>query len=264
MAKKPYRTILVTSCKGGVGKSTVAANLGMALASLGRHVLLLDCDAGNRCLDLLFGAEDSVLFDISDVAAGRVSPERALIRPRESENLAFCPGPGAYGGELENGDFPDLVDRLAKTAGADVVLVDLPGSMEAIVSVAASCADSALIVASHQPSSLRAADKTGAYLELLGVSDQRLIINCFDSDGVLSGGRAGILEMIDRTSTQIIGIVPESPALRGAQERGILAAELKGDVAAAAFANIAGRMCGAYVPLFSGMRKYAKKKLCRI
>ena len=87
------KTVIITSCKGGVGKSTVTANLAFALARKGKRVLALDCDFSNRCLDLIFGCEDSVLYDICDVIYGRCDIERAVIKNIITENLFFCAAP---------------------------------------------------------------------------------------------------------------------------------------------------------------------------
>ena len=87
------QTYIVTSCKGGVGKSTVAANLAAALALEGHRTLLIDCDFSNRSLDLILGCEDSVLYDICDLAAERVAPDRATIRTDRSDELFFISAP---------------------------------------------------------------------------------------------------------------------------------------------------------------------------
>lgn len=82
--------ILVTSSKGGVGKSTTSLLLALSLAKRGKRVLLCDCDIGSRCLDMLLGIEDEVVYDIGDVYGGNVSAERAIIRPDGRGGLMFC------------------------------------------------------------------------------------------------------------------------------------------------------------------------------
>ena len=88
--------ILFTSCKGGVGKSTVCANLAMSLAEKGKKVLLIDCDFGNRCLDIILGLSDEAVYDIGDAVLGRISPEDAVIKDKRSENLFFVAAPGGF------------------------------------------------------------------------------------------------------------------------------------------------------------------------
>ncbi len=83
------KVILFTSCKGGVGKSTVCANLAMSVALLGKRVLVIDCDFGNRCMDILLGLSDEALYDIGDVIFGRVTPERAVIADRRSKKISL-------------------------------------------------------------------------------------------------------------------------------------------------------------------------------
>ena len=89
------KIVMVTSCKGGVGKSTVAANLGIRLACDGWRTLIIDCDFGVRSLDLIMGLEDEVIFDITDVILRGIAPDKASIRDRRSENLFFCSAPYA-------------------------------------------------------------------------------------------------------------------------------------------------------------------------
>ncbi|MBQ4137769.1 MAG: P-loop NTPase, partial [Clostridia bacterium] len=86
-------TVLVTSCKGGIGKSTVAANLSMALATAGFSVIAVDCDFRMRCLDLIMGFENRAVFNIYDVAKGRCELDRAVIKDTRSDSLYFLAAP---------------------------------------------------------------------------------------------------------------------------------------------------------------------------
>ena len=87
------KIILFTSCKGGVGKSTVCANLAMSVAKRGKRVLLIDCDFGNRCLDLVAGFADAVVYDISDIASDKIDCESAILHDKRCENLHFIAAP---------------------------------------------------------------------------------------------------------------------------------------------------------------------------
>ncbi|MBQ8510163.1 MAG: AAA family ATPase [Clostridia bacterium] len=235
-----------------MGKSTVAANLAMALARRGRRVLLADCDFEMRCLDLVLGVENEIIYDIFDLAKGRIPLERALLTDARSPNLHFLAAPFQHGGEITADEFRKIITEAADSDAYDVILLDTPGQLNIPAVLDSRVADSAIIVASHQPSSIRAAGQTGEFLARQRISWQRLLINSFDFDGALGGSRPGINEIIDRSFIQLCGIVPYERALMIAAETGELACQLKNSMAAAAFDNIAARLCGQYVPLFHG------------
>lgn len=267
------QTYIVTSCKGGVGKSTVAANLAAALALEGHRTLLIDCDFSNRSLDLILGCEDSVLYDICDLAAERVAPDRATIRTDRSDELFFISAPLTGSCAFTAEQFCRAVDRAADSVNAGVVIIDTPGAAEGILSVVAKAADGAIIVATHQPTSVRGAEKMGYILDGLGVDGQYLVINMFDADAVLAGDRPGINELIDKTHIKLLGVIPASPLLAAEQEKGRLCVDGKPTKkgikvkkgcrdAAAAFRETAARLCSEeQVPLMSGMPERKRRKL---
>ncbi len=245
---------LITSCKGGVGKSTAAANLAMALARRGKKVLLADCDFDMRCLDLILGVENDIMYDLYDVAKGRVTLDRALLRDERSENLWFIAAPYRGGDDITAAEFRRIMFDANELIPFDYILLDTPGSLGVPAVLESKTADSAIIVASHQPSSIRAAGQTGDYLMRKHIPDQRLLINSFDFDSAIRGARPGINEIIDKSFIQLCGIVPYEHELMLAAENGTLTCQLKNSNAAAAFDNIACRLSGKYVPLFHGFR----------
>lgn len=255
------KTILVTSCKGGVGKSTCSANLAMAFALHGKKTLLVDCDFDMRCLDLLLGVENEVVYDLYDAAKGRAPVSKALIRDERSENLYFLAAPYSGGHEITADELRGVFSAAKAGENFDYILLDTPGTLVSPTILEAGIAGSAVIVASHQPSSIRAADKTGDYLSGWRISDQRLLINSFDFEGSLSGVRPGINEIIDNTYIQLCGIVPYERGLMLSGENGELAfAKARAGNCAAAFDNISRRLMGRYVPLFQGFEGYKTKR----
>lgn len=263
-----FVSILITSCKGGVGKSTVTANLALALARRGKRVLAVDCDFSNRTLDLLFGCEDAVLYDLCDVIAERASAADAILADRHAEGLYLLPAPflgdnepSALLDETFTARFGEVLREAAAEAEADYVLIDTPGSAEALLTLAAQSADMALIVTGHHPAAIRGAEKTGLLLDSRGIPGQKLIINRFDVDAVMEGRRPGINTIIDMTRTPILGVIPEDRTLELGQETGKLYTESAAKNTARAIENLAARLFGEQIPLFGGFRRVRRRRL---
>lgn len=259
MSERSVRSvrILVTSSKGGIGKSTISLGLALAFAGIGRRVLLCDCDLGGRCLDLLMGVENHVLFDIGDVAAGRTVPAKALLNPWDIPNLFFCPSPAFLNHEdVADGKLARALSALEAECEADHVICDTAGMMWA-PDIAAGFADTALVISTQQPASVRAAEACSIALDDKGLSDSRLIISMFEWKAAEKGSRAGIIDIIDGAGMRCAGVVPFDRTLMLAGESGRRPSK---SVAAKAFENIAARLEGDSVKLFSGMPGISGKK----
>ena len=256
---KETPVILFTSCKGGVGKSTVCANLAMAIARRGQRVLLVDCDFGNRCLDLITGMSDDVVYDISDIAFGRIPMERAIIADRRSENLFFIAAPYSFENRMNTLAFKSVVKRLVCSASYDYIFIDTPGGIGEPLMFAADVADTAYIVAEPTRAAVRAADRTSEYLASRGVRRRRLIINKLSGRSVEKAKQEAI-SIIDSTSLRLIGIVPYDPEVISAGNRGVLVDEMLSLNVTRAFDNIAARTAGEGRKLFDGIRRLRKLK----
>lgn len=255
------KIVMVTSCKGGVGKSTVSANLGLALAKLGKRVLLCDCDYNIHCLDLIMGMQDSIVFNASDVATGRTNLGNAIVKYPGQEGLYLLAAPEDGGAEIDLAAFENIVNAGKELLAPDYVILDTPGDLGKSFRFAAAVSSQALVITTNQPTAIRAAEKTAAELYERGV-DPRLIINYFDLSDLRSYSkeeRSGIVEIIDQTYTRLIGVIPFRYQLGRAQEKGCLYDSLRGDIVAA-FENIARRMTGEEVPLFTGFPERRKIK----
>ncbi len=265
-SRSVIKTFLITSCKGGVGKSTVAANLAAAIAKRGKRVLLVDCDFSNRSLDLILGCEENVVYDICDLVTGRSDASRTVVKDERDPHLLFIPAPHFKNDSFTAEQFAEAVQAAASEFLCEFVLIDTPGALDGALPLVAGAADAALIVTSHQPTTVRGAEKTGYQLEDLGVGEQYLIINRFDTKGVLDGATPGLNELIDRTHVQLIGVVPDSKDVEKAQIKGVLATEMRRDRerAEAAFAEIAGRICGEAIPLMSYLPEKKRRKIIKI
>ncbi len=255
------KRILVTSCKGGVGKSTIAANLACALAIRQKRTLLVDMDLGNRSLDIMLGVEGSAIFDISDLAAGRVSADKALLSPFSDVPFFFCPAPYRYDGTLTEESLKKALEELEEIVGADYTILDTSGGADCSVRFCAAVSSSAVIVTTPAPSAVRAAEKSGDLLFEFGIRDCVLVVNRMERDIKKAEKHLGVSEMIDRTAVRIIGIVPEDERLALCTERGEPAAgaRIRPD-STVAFSNIAARLCGENVPLLSGVAGVKKRK----
>ena len=252
--------IIVTSRKGGVGKSTLSAQAGSALAQLQNDagVMLVDCDFGVRCLDILCGVSDKVLFDLGDVTAKRTTADKAAVSVRENLSLIASPVSEIPTAEQLTETFAELGKSYAK------VILDTPrDSLKAVAQAAKAAAGKygrvrAIVVMHPHDMALRAAEITGRELEELGIAEKHLVINSFDADAVKKGTRPGIVELIDRASIPLIGVIPYDSDITSAQNDGRLIDSLRSKNAVQAYLNTAKRLNGENIPLFTGfkLRRY--------
>ena len=158
---------VITSGKGGVGKSTVSVGLGRALAQRGRRVLLIDCDAGLRSLDRMTGTEEALVFDLSDVIQGRCAPADAIYPCTETEGLFLLPAPSS-GEDMAS---PSVMRRLVPLLKRyyDHVVLDSPAGVGGGFRSAACAADRALVVCSPDPVCVRSSSAVKRLLEKLAV-----------------------------------------------------------------------------------------------
>ncbi|MBQ7982843.1 MAG: P-loop NTPase, partial [Clostridia bacterium] len=256
---------VVTSAKGGVGKSTVCANVGAALAQRGLRVLLIDCDTTNRCLDLLTGMEDEALLGLRDVLDGACTAQDAILPCNGTDGLFLLPGSSFASASDGYGAIANALGALTESLRGeyDHILIDTPGGMQDILTAAAAAADEILIVSSAQTTAIRSAEHTAALLAAAGAESQRLIINQFmAADALLRGHRSSrtkknsavmtLFETVDAVALTLLGVIPFDASLWDAQNRGQLITDplLAGTPFAAACKNIAARLCRHSVPLF--------------
>ena len=257
--KRNTQVILFTSCKGGVGKSTVCANLAMAVARRGKRVLLVDCDFGNRCLDLVAGLSDEVIYDIADVAFGRIPAGRAIIKDRRCDTLFFVAAPYGFDNRMNTFSFKSAIKKLADVDDFDFIFIDTPGGIGEPLLFAASVADTAYVVVEPTRAAIRAADRTSEFLYDRGVRRRRLIVNKL-TGGSVKKAKNEIISIIDSTSVKLIGVVPYDPELVEAGNNGILVDEMLSFNITNAFDNIAARTLGEGRRLFAGIRRLRKLK----
>lgn len=238
------RITVVTSGKGGTGKSTVSAGLGCALAEAGASVLLVDVDAGLRSLDLLLGIGREVVFDLSDIFAGNCEPIRAVYPSPACPNLSLLPAPASPEGLCSPTDMRRLCLGFARHY--DFIFLDCPAGTGRGFEVAVRAADTALVVTTPDVLGARDAEAVGALLAERDVP-ARLIINRLRVEPVLRGKLPNLDEIIDLSGLQLIGVIPEDEELPIAAAQGQpLPAHGQARLCLRA---IARRLCGEEVPL---------------
>lgn len=235
---------VITSGKGGVGKSTVSVGLGRALAARGRRVLLIDCDAGLRSLDRMTGCEEGLVFDLSDVVTGRCAPAEAIYPCGGSEGLFLLPAPSSAENAVRPGIMRKLVPLLSRYY--DHVLLDSPAGIGTGFRSAAVAADRALIVCSPDPVCVRGARSVSALLGDIG--EKRLVINRLNREFFRATGAFSDLDgVIDAAEVRLFGLVPEDFATAAAFLRG---QQAKADaVGMKALSRMAARLEGEHVPI---------------
>lgn len=274
------RVVIVTSLKGGVGKTTVTANLAMTLARKGHSVVAIDCDLESRCLDMILGLENDSLYNIADVLSERCTIDEAVIRDSRCDKLSFISAPAGItdkdSEEFASTFSKENVDKLIEglTGRFDYIFFDLPAHPDGWYELLLKHTNYALVVAMHTAVSIRSAEKTamtiGEVCEKIGENailfdddgdviepklKIRLVINGFRWRDASGGIRSGVYDIISKTSVKLLGVIPYDENMASAQECGKLAFQItKGEVPSnTAFANIALRLDGAGVPLLSGL-----------
>ena len=204
------RAIVVTSGKGGVGKTTTTANVGTALAHLGEKVAVVDVDVGLRNLDVVMGLESRVVFDLIDVIEGRTELKKALVRDKRVEGLYLLPAAQTRDKEaLDPERFKEIVWELLEKEGFDRVLIDSPAGIEKGFKTAAAPAEGALVVVNPEVSSVRDADRIIGMLEAMGIQENYLVINRIRPEMVKRGDMLAVEDVIEILGLKPIGIVPE-------------------------------------------------------
>ena len=240
--------IVITSGKGGVGKTTTTANIGTGLASLGYKVVMLDTDIGLRNLDVVMGLENRIVYDIVDVVYGHCRVKQALIRDKRFENLHLLP---ASQTRDKNSINEDQMRKLCKEFKEeyDYVLVDCPAGIEGGFKNAIAGADRAIVVTTPEVSAVRDADRIVGLLEAHDLKSPKLIINRLRPHMVKKGDMMDIDDMIEILAIELLGVVPEDEFIVVSTNRGEPAVLDKNSLAGEAYRNISLRITDESVPI---------------
>lgn len=242
--------LVITSGKGGVGKTTTTANIGTGFALLGKKVVLVDADIGLRNLDVVMGLENRIVYDLVDVTEGSCRLKQALIRDKRYETLYLLP---AAQTRDKNAVSPDQMRQLCRDLAQefDFVLIDCPAGIEQGFKNAIAGADRAIIVTTPEVSAVRDADRIIGLLESEGMENPKLIVNRIRPLMVKRGDMMDIDDIIDILAVDLLGIIPEDEYIVISTNRGEPAVANPISLAGTAYKNIVNRLLGENIPLMT-------------
>lgn len=202
------RKIVITSGKGGVGKTTICANLGMRLSSLGNRVVMLDTDIGLNNLDVVMNVENRVVYDLADVVEGKCRIKQALIQDLRYPTLFVLPSSHLFTDtKITSYSIKAVVEALAETF--DYVLLDCPAGIDSGFHRAVYAANEAIIVTTPNLSSIRDAAKVLTILGSYNLDKVSFIANKVRGDLILSGKMLNTNQMCSLLKCDLLGVVPE-------------------------------------------------------
>lgn len=253
MSDTTGRVIVITSGKGGVGKTTTTANLGMALANLGEKVALIDADIGLRNLDLALGLERRIVYDIVDVVEGRADVRKALIKDKRNANLGLLPAAQTRDKSAVSPDQMRQVLRDVATEGYTFILIDCPAGIEQGFKNATAGATEAIVVVNPEMSSVRDADRIVGLLEAQELRNPRLIINRLRPRMVKEQTALDVQDVQEvlGNSVKLLGIIPEDEAIIVSTNKGEPVSMTGETLAGKAYQNIARRLKGEEIPFLT-------------
>ena len=244
------KVVTISSGKGGVGKTTATANLGISLASLGKKVVVIDADIGLRNLDVIMGLENRIVYDLVDIVEGRSKLRQAMIKHKKFDDLFLIPAAQTRDKmAVSPEDMVKLTDELREDY--DYILIDSPAGIERGFRNALEPADEVLIVTNPEVSAVRDADRIIGLIEAADKGPGKLIINRLKTELVKKGEMLSSEDVFDILGLTIIGIIPEDESVLSASNSGIPVTLNMQSKAGMAFNNVARRVIGEDVPFMN-------------
>ncbi|MYL62903.1 septum site-determining protein MinD [Bacillus hwajinpoensis] len=243
--------IVITSGKGGVGKTTTTANIGTALALSGKKVCLVDTDIGLRNLDVVMGLENRIIYDLVDVAEERCRLHQALIKDKRFEALYMLPAAQTKDkSAVQPAQMKKIIDELKQDY--DYVLIDCPAGIEQGFKNAIAGADKSVVVTTPETSAVRDADRIIGLLEKEeNIEAPKLVVNRIRNHMMESGEMLDVDEIVSILAIDLLGIVGDDDTVITASNKGEPIALDPSSKASIAYRNIARRILGESVPLLS-------------
>ncbi|MCL2573638.1 MAG: septum site-determining protein MinD [Defluviitaleaceae bacterium] len=255
--------IVVTSGKGGVGKTTTSANIGCGLAIAGKNVVLIDADIGLRNLDVVMGLENRIVYDLVDVVEGKCRLKQALIKDKRYPTMFLL---AAAQTKDKSAVSPEQMMKLCETLREeyDYIIIDCPAGIEQGFKNAIAGADRAVVVATPEVSSVRDADRIVGLLEASEIKNIRLILNRLRPDMIRRGEMMTIEDVTDILAIDVLGLVPDDESIVVSTNKGEPAVADNNSRAGQAFRNITQRIMGNEVPFMDleetgGLMNWLKK-----
>jgi septum site-determining protein MinD len=242
--------IVVTSGKGGVGKTTTTANLGTGLAALDHKVALIDADIGLRNLDVLLGLENRIVYDLTDVTGGHCRLRQALIKDKRFEGLFLLPAAQTKDKTAVN---PEQMKKLCAdlVQEFEYVIIDCPAGIEQGFRNAIAGAEKAIVVTTPEVAAVRDADRVVGLLEAAELRNPTLVINRLRPKMVRHGDMMSIEDIIDILAIELLGVVPEDEMVVISTNRGDAVVQDERSRSGQAYRNIVRRMKGETVPMMN-------------
>ena len=241
-------SIVITSGKGGVGKTTTTANIGTALAGLNKRVVVVDGDTGLRNLDVLMGLENRIVYTLSDVIENRCRLKQALIKDKRYQNLCLLPTAQTKDkDDIRPQDMLKIVNQLKEDF--DYVIIDCPAGIEQGFENSVIGADKAVVVVNPEITSVRDADRVIGKLDAKGLEDHSVIVNRLNYEMAQRGDMLDVSDIIETLSIDLLGVVPDDKNITVSTNKGEPIVLDEKSISGQAFKNIARRLAGEEVPL---------------
>ena len=248
------RTIVFTSGKGGVGKSSMTINIGYALAKKGAKVCLIDADFGLKNLDVMLGLENRVIYDLKDVIESRCTLNQILVKDKRMNSLFLLPACKSLSLDNLNVEYMmNMINELKKNF--DYILIDSPAGIEKGFQYASGLSKEAIIVVTLDVVSLRDADRVVGLLLKQGVTDLHMLVNKFNEDDIHKGRSLTLKDAYDILSIPLLGIVYDDHSMIEANNKGMPIYMNQHHYMSGCFDRIVKRLDGVEVPF----QKYKKK-----
>lgn len=245
------KTIVITSGKGGVGKTTSTANIGTALALQGKKVCLIDMDIGLRNLDVVLGLENRIIYDVIDVIEGRAKVHQALIKDKRFDDLLFLLPAAQHADKsvVSPDDVKEIVAELDEFY--DYILIDSPAGIERGFENSIAGADAAIIITTPEISAIRDADRIVGILEQRDIEEPKLVINRIRREMIDSGDIMDVDEITHHLSLELLGIIYDDDEVVRTSNKGNPIVLDPDHISSKGYRNIAQRILGNSVPLLT-------------